>query len=468
MIKKLEPQQQQMLMTLLALYPQVQTIVQRIAAQGGRALLVGGAVRDIMLGQETKDLDIEVHGLAMQQLEDLLAESGPVSLVGKSFGVLRLHSLDVDWSLPRSDSSGRKPEVIIDPHMSIENAFRRRDLTINAMGIDLVTFELLDPFDGLEDLQEKKLRAPDPIFFIEDPLRFFRVMQFIGRFGMEPDEHLNAICKQMDISTVSRERIEVEFEKLFLKSKQPSLGIRWLCEINRLSDVLPEVAALIGVPQDPKWHPEGDAFEHTMQTLDAAAAMQYESDKLKLYMLYAALCHDLGKADTTVHIDGQWKSYEHPQEGELLAKQLLRRITNNSELIACVSALVKYHMMPVQFIQGGASSAAYKRLARKLAPYATLQMLADLALADKRGRNPRDITPFTIYVPEIEQFLAKAENLQVRQHIEEPVLQGRDLLDVIEPGPKLGELVKAAYEIQLEESIQDKEELKRRVLAIKK
>ncbi len=464
MIKSLETKLQKKLQKLLTQYDQAQSIVQDIARNGGRVLLVGGAVRDLLLGLEIKDLDIEVHGLSLEELENILKKYGPVSLVGKAFGVLRLHSLDIDWSLPRTDAAGRKPQVIIDPNMTLEQAFARRDLTINAMGIDLITFELIDPFQGCYDLQNKVLRATDPDFFIEDPLRFFRVMQFVGRFEMKPDKKLNQICKKMDVSAVSRERIEKEFEKLFLKSKRPSLGIRWIYELSRLKELFPEIAALIGIPQDPQWHPEGDVFEHAMQALDAAALYNYDSDKIKLIILWAALCHDLGKIDTTKLIDGRWKSYEHDQEGEIVAKQLLQRITNNQDLIAAVSKLVKYHMMPGQFVRGGASPAAYKRLAKKLAPEVTLQMLADLALADRRGRNPKKNIPLHIAVPEIETFLHNAEQLQVRVQIEEPILHGRDVMDIVPPGPKMGELLKQAYEIQIEQGIKDKEELKQRVL----
>ena len=109
--------------------------------------------------------------------------------------------------------------------------------------------------------------------FVEDPLRLFRVMQFIGRFTMKPDKQLNEICARMSLKGISVERIESEFDKLLLKSKRPSLGIRWLLEIGRLQEIFPELAATIGVQQEPDWHPEGDVFEHTMQSLDAAAAL---------------------------------------------------------------------------------------------------------------------------------------------------------------------------------------------------
>lgn len=462
--KKLNPTEKKRLQELLKKYPLVSDIAQAIDDEGGTTLLVGGAVRDLLLGLPVKDLDIEVHGLSLEQLEAVLKQFGPVSLVGKQFGVLRLHNLDVDWSVPRVDEPGRKPKVKIDPFMDVEHAFLRRDLTINAMGINILSTELLDPFNGVADLKKGILRAPDTKLFLEDPLRFFRVMQFIARFEMQPDTQLNDLCASMAIFDVSRERIESEFEKLFLKAKRPSLGLRWLDEIGRLEDVLPELAATKSVAQNPDWHPEGDVFEHTMQTVDAAAALDYDDQYEKLVMLYAALCHDLGKVNTTKEIEGSLKSLGHEKESERFAKKLLKRITNNKDLIKTVCKLVVNHMHPVQFVTGEAKLSAYKRLANKLAPEATLQMLGALALADKQGRNPKNTVPLKKRSEEIDQFLKLAQKAKVLAQIEKPILQGRDLLDVMESGPQMGKLVKQAYTIQIDEGIKDKAELKRRVL----
>ena len=451
---------------LLNDYPLVCTIAQAVHGKNGRTLLVGGAVRDLLLDSSTKDLDIEVYGLSAEQLELLLCEFGIVSLVGKVFGVFRLHGLDVDWSLPRVDSPGRKPEVRIDPFMSFKEAFRRRDLTINAMGIDIVSDELIDPFNGRDDLRNKLLRTPDARFFIQDPLRFYRVMQFISRFEMLADDKLTAVCKAMDISAVSRERIEEEFEKMFLKSHLPSRGIRWLRVIGRLPEILPELFATVGIQQNPKWHAEGDVFEHTMQTLDAAAKIvqTYDNRFNKLVLLYSALCHDLGKATTTEKIDGVFKSIGHANEGAKLAKRMLKRITHKKILIGAVVKLVKYHMVPMQLIAAQVRLASYKRLANKLAPQATLHELADLFLADRQGRNPQNAMPLTGSDPDVALFIRMADEARVLVAVEKPILKGRDLLDVIESGPDMGELLKKAYQIQIEEGIKDKEELKRRVL----
>lgn len=445
-------------------YPLVQQIVYGVTQVHGRALLVGGAVRDALLNKKIKDLDIEVHGLNITQLEVILKQFGAVSLVGKIYGVLRLHGLDVDWSLPRADLSGRKPVVEIDPHMGLVKAFARRDLTINAMGIDLATGELIDPFHGYDDLQHGILRATDPSFFVEDPLRFFRVMQFIGRFEMRPNNELNRLCKQMDFSTVSVERIDDEFEKLMLKSKRPSLGLRWLNDIGRLAEILPELAATKGIVQDPEWHPEGSVFEHTMQTIDAAALLECDTTEQKLLLMYGALCHDLGKVTTTEFIEDHWRSRGHDVEGQIPAKKLLKRITRKKQLIDGVLKLVRYHLMPTEFIANNAGPSAYKRLANKLYPEITMSLLAKLSLADMRGRNGKGHLPLTDPSPEIDEFLKKAAKAKVLIQKEEPILQGRDLMPYVEPGPKMGALLKKAYELQIEEGIVNKEQLLKLVL----
>src|SRR3989339_744937 len=451
-------------------FPHVMQIIQEINAAGGRALLVGGAVRDLLLGLSPKDIDIEVHGLKIDQFQKILEKFGRVSLVGKSFGVLRLNGLDVDWSVPRKDSKGRKPKVVIDSNMSLEEAFRRRDLTVNAMGIDLITHELIDPFGGMSDLKAKQLRVTDKKLFVEDPLRFFRVMQFIGRFEMEPDAELNKICKKMDLSKISRERIEEEFNKLFLRSRSPSLGIEWLRKVGRLKEILPEVNALVGIEQDKKWHPEGDVYIHTLQVLDAMAALAHQKKFNKhdtLMLMWAALCHDLGKPETSEEWeDGGVSSYEHEAVGVPLAKKLMKRFSRDKDLIDGVAKVVKYHMQPGQFIKNKAKPAAYKRLALKLAPHVTLETLALFACADKLGRNPSGMS-YSLQSSIGKKlcndefvFRDNAKKLKVLNEVEVPVLHGRDLMGSVAPGPKMGRLLKKAYEIQIEEGIKNKAKLK--------
>ena len=468
---KLLPNIQNQLDNLFAVQPLIMPIVHAIEKSGGTAYLVGGAVRDLLLDAFASDIDLEVHALTLEQLEKILSTFGPVSYQGKSFGILRIHNTQLEWALPRTDSAGRKPQVTVDPQLPIEEALRRRDLTINALAINLSTREFIDPFGGYQDLCTRTLRTPDAQFFTQDPLRFFRVMQFLARFQALPDSQLNHVCATMSIEAISRERIEAEFEKLFLKSKKPSLGIRWLLVINRLHEILPEVAALTSIPQEYEWHPEGTVFEHTMQALDAAAAQEYASDQEKLLVMYAALCHDLGKAVTTKFIRGRIRSIGHDSAGAPLARNLLKRITRKHELLDTVPVLVKQHMAPLQFISGGSSLSAYKRLALRLAPHTTLEYLIRLAQADRQGRNYLKGHPLQTEIHQIERFKEQAQKAGVYHGQELPVLRGSDIRDLVPPGPAMGQALKYAYEQQMRRNTQDKvvlKELVRKFLIPKK
>lgn len=465
--------------TALNKQPRVKKAIAALAKAGGRVLLVGGAVRDLLLGLPIKDLDIEIHGLSLDQVERVLKTCGKVSLVGKIYGVFRLHGVDVDWSVPRTETAGRKPKVTVDPKLSFKQAFARRDLTINAMGIDLVTSELIDPYGGQKDLKKKILRATSPRF-VEDPLRFYRVLQFMARFEMKPDQKLTKICKSMDVKNLSVERIEQEFKKLLLQSKRPSIAFRWLKEIGRLDELLPELGATVGVVQPKRWHPEGDVFEHSLQSLDAMSTVRMDSihflqgkkhsprtEGESLVLMYSALLHDLGKSVTTTVKDGEIHAYGHAEAGVPLAKKLLSRIVRNNDLVAAVCKLVRYHLAPLEFKIGGAKPAAYKRLAVKLAPEVTIADVALVSLSDRRGRNGKSSRPLRKQDKDVTEFLRMAQEAQVTHEPEPPVLHGRDLLDVVKPGKELGELLKRAYEIQISEGIKDKKVLRDLTLAVR-
>lgn len=447
---------------ILSLYPPTNNVIHALKKAGATPFLVGGAVRDILLRRDVQDLDIEVFGLEQAAVEQILAELGTVLFVGKQFGVFRIAGLDVDFSLPRRDSGGRKPEVIVDPFLSFHDAAIRRDLTMNAMGIMLPDITLIDPFNGMKDIHSKTLRSPDLHFFIQDPLRLFRVMQFIGRFEMNPDQALNEVCKTMDISTVSCERIEMEFEKLLLQSCRPSLGIFWLKTIGRLQEIMPELYTTIGVAQRPDFHPEGDVFTHSLQSLDASARTCMRDPFTTLIMRYAALCHDVGKPETSRVVDGVIKSPGHAAVGAHKAATLLKRITRNQKLIAAVKKLVYCHMEPLQFIKNEARSAAYKRLALRLAPEVNIEMLSKLFLYDKQGRSPSGY-PFSNMFEDVCTFENKARRAKVFEKKEEPILKGADILDRVQAGPAMGRLLEKAYTIQIEEGVTDKEILKNRI-----
>jgi len=442
----------------------ISSVVDDLCGYGARVFLVGGAVRDIVFSLEPKDFDIEVHAVSIEVLEIVLKKYGHVRTVGKAFGVLRIDGIDIDWSLPRTDSQGRKPNVIVNSSLSLIDACRRRDLTMNAMMIDLVTGELIDPFNGYEDIQKKILRTPDPALFVEDPLRFYRVMQFVGRFEMVPDQQLNQLCATMNISEISKERVFQEFEKLFLKSKKPSLALQWLDDIGRLQALLPELYATKRTMQHPGYHPEGDVFEHTKQAVDGAATAEYSNNDERLLMILAALCHDLGKAETTRMVDGVLRSHGHDIAGVPLADRLCDRLSDKTFLKKPILRLVRYHMVPVSMVKNNAKAGAYKTLARNLAPI-TLRHLFQLAIFDKSARNPERGKPLpSCSEPLLDQFFEQAQKYGVLDGPEAPVLTGKDFLDVVPEGPELGVLLQQAYDLQLEKGIADKNELKEAVL----
>lgn len=440
--------------------PTITRIVNCLLENNAHVYAVGGAVRDFLLDVPVHDLDIEVHGITSDQLEKILSQFGSVHFDGKSFGVFRIHSLDVDWSLPRRDSSGRKPAVEVDHTMDITQALKRRDLTMNAMAIDLSTGKLIDPFGGYQDLKNKILASPDRLFFVQDPLRFYRVMQFIGRFEMRPNAELDAVCKTMDISAISIERIHAEFDKLVMLSKRPSLGIYWLKDIGRIQEVLPELAATIGVEQELSWHPEGDVFEHSMQAVDAAVGRPVEHEYKKL-LIYAALCHDLGKVTTTRVIDGRLRSLGHDAAGVAPARALCKRLTGNKKLLDQVALLVRHHMSPGQFVSQKATAKAYKKLAKVLAPDVNLYILAQLAYADKLGRNPERYKPLSGPLPVIDEFMSRAQEYGVLYEPEKALLKGEDLMPLGLKGPALGHALEKVYTYQIEQNSPSKETLLR-------
>jgi tRNA nucleotidyltransferase (CCA-adding enzyme) len=425
-------------------------ILRALQKVGAQPYLVGGVVRDLLLKKTFHDIDIEVHNIDEQAFVQLLKGFGSVALQGKSFGVFRLTTIDVDWSLPRVDGPGRHPLIHIDPYMGIKKALLRRDITINAMAIDLFSMVLIDPFFGEYALQQSSIRAVCPQTFVEDPLRLYRVMQFVARFAMQPDEQLNTLCRSIDLQGVARERIEQEFIKMFLLSTRPSLGIRWLHVIGRLNELYPELGMLVGVQQSPLWHPEGDVFEHTMQVLDAIALIPQLNSHDRIVLSWAALCHDMGKVVTTKKHphDGRIISYGHEVAGLSYAASFLRRITNTAAYSKKVLRLVEYHMRPCALVRGHAGAAAYKRLAHAILPI-SMRFLALFARADKRGRNGTSSAPFSGAVSCVDRFEALSLQYGVLDAPLSPLITGYDLLAAGINAREIGTFLAKAYQYQL-------------------
>jgi tRNA nucleotidyltransferase (CCA-adding enzyme) len=418
----------------------------RVRDAGGRALLVGGCVRDAALGRAAAELDFEVYGLAPERLVALLEERYPLDLVGRDFAVLKLRGLPVDVSLPRRESKRglghRGFEVHADPFLEPREAAARRDFTINALASDPLTGELLDPFGGLADLEDRVLRHVSGRFS-EDPLRVLRGMQLAARFELEVAPETVALCRGIGPEGLARERVFGEWRKLLVRGVRPSRGLAFLRDCDWLRH-FPELADLVGCEQDPEWHPEGDVFVHTLHCLDAFAAERVGDELEDLVVGLAVLCHDLGKPATTRRESGRVTSHRHEPVGEALARRFLARLTAEAALVEAVVPLVGAHLRPGQLHQARAGDAAVRRLARRVG---RIDRLVRVARADWKGRPPLAAQRFEAG----EWLLARARALELEAAAPRPLVQGRHLIGLgLEPGPHFGPLLAACFEAQLD------------------
>ena len=449
-------------------------IAETVEEQGGRALLVGGIVRDILLNLPPKDFDFEVYGISPDRLEAILGSLEPdwMDIVGRAFGVLkvRFEDLDIDVSIPRRESkvgAGHKGfEVAGDPTMSPEEAARRRDFTINALAMDPISGEILDFFGGQKDLANGILRATDPERFRDDPLRVLRAMQFAGRFSFAVEPATLAICREMvrqpEFAALPSARIGEEWYKLLLKSPRPSVGLQIGLSTGAFKILHLELAALVGVPQDPEWHPEGDVWTHTTMTVDAAADI-VRREGLKeddaLVIMLGALCHDFGKASTTAFVEGRWRSRGHEEAGVTPTCLFLARMEFGKEIEARVAPLVADHLFPAH-TAGEAGEVAIRRLARRLHP-ATVRELVWVSEADHRGR---DVSWDGF--PTGDELLRRAEAMDIVSAQPQRLLQGRDLIRLgwvpytgrSQDGIKFQPILDAVFEAQIKGNITTLEE----------
>lgn len=428
---------------LAATLRQVETVVRKA---GGRLWLVGGCLRDLALGQQPRDLDLEIHGIPPGRVHRLLTEHFTVQFVGKTFGVFKLAGLPIDIALPtrRLTAEATIPSLLqyADPHMDIDDALARRDFTINAMAWDPDTLELRDPFNGRDDLAHRRLRHVSERFG-EDPLRVLRGMQLAARYDLSASPDTAALCRTLSQEGLPSERLWDEWKKLLLKGVRPSMGLRWLEQCGWLR-FYPELAALQGCPQDPLWHPEGDVWVHTLHCLDAFAQERTGQPDDDLTVGLGVLCHDFGKPATTEEAFGRITSRGHEPEGEAPTRTFLSRLTNQSGLADDVAALVRCHLRPRQLYDAKASDSAVRRLATQVG---RIDRLVRVARADHLGRPPKPDDGF----PAGTWLLEKARALAVDRKAPPPIVMGRHLLELgMHPGPAMGQLLDMCYEAQLD------------------
>ena len=437
----------------------VRRVAEAAAAAGGRALVVGGWVRDRLRGQPSKDVDVEIFGVPQDRLPSLLAPLGRVEPVGQSFPVYKLVPPDgvageIDVALPRRESKrgrGHKGfEVHGDPTMSVADAARRRDFTINAIFWDPLTNTYEDPFDGQGDLSRRLLRAVDPSTFPDDSLRALRAVQFAARFEFGLEEQTAALCRDLPLDDLPAERIWGEIEKLLLQARRPSIGFHLALDLGLVRQVLPELGSLVGCEQEPEWHPEGDVWTHTLMVIDTARELNADLDRPRLItVMLGAVCHDLGKPPTTAFIDGRIRSLDHEQAGVEPTVSLLDRLNVHTidgfDVRTQVVGLVAHHLKPGAFRKAAnVTDGAFRRLAQKV----DLELLARLARADCLGRTGN------FDCSAMDWFLERARALGVEHRPPAPLLLGRHLLALgLSPGPRIGEILKQVYEKQLDGEI---------------
>lgn len=417
-------------------------IASAVAEKGGRVYFVGGFVRDQLLGRNTKDIDLEVHGLSPDQLEPILDFFGERLAIGESFGIYTLKGTGLDIALPRKETNRghghRDFSVFVDPFLGEKEAARRRDFTVNALMEDVLTGEILDFFGGRNDLSQKILRHVDEKTFPEDPLRVLRAAQFAARFGFSVDEATLSLGRGVDLRSLPKERVFAELKKALLGSPKPSVFFETLRKMDQLSVWFPELSALIGVPQNPVFHAEGDVWNHTMLVLNAAVS--YKDAVLDpLDFLLSALTHDLGKAVTTEEINGVLHAYEHKTKGLPLVHAFLSRLTDEKALFRYVLPLVEHHMKPNILAATGASVKSTNHLFDSVPDP---EALAALALCDGLGKIPADEN-------RNETFFAE-RIAAYRETMARPFVTGEDLLKAgLSPSENFSELLSYAHKLRL-------------------
>jgi tRNA nucleotidyltransferase (CCA-adding enzyme) len=442
-------------------------ILRNLDSAGFRAVIVGGAVRDALLGIAPKDFDVEVYGIAYDKLAGLLAQYGRVDLVGKSFGVVKIFGMtgEVDFSVPRRESKTglrhRDFHATFDPGITPREAAARRDFTINAIAYDPVRDEILDFFGGEADLKARVLRATSDAFR-EDPLRVLRGMQFACRFDLTLDPKTAQVSRSIagDYVTLARERVAEEFMKWAVKADHPGRIAEYLAQTG-WQQHFPELAALARVPQDPEWHPEGDVDTHTMLVVDAAARIA-RRDALggddRAVLMFSALAHDFAKATTTAlrERDGRmrWTSWGHEADGGPMARAFLERIGIKGAIVDQVVPLVEHHLA-ASSVGRDPSARAVRRLAIRVAPASIAQLLR-LIEADYSGRPPlpAGLPETALRIREMAQLQAVGDKPQAA------LILGRHVLPYFEnqPGKHIGEVVAAAYEAQADGAFSNEEE----------
>ncbi len=426
-------------------------------------MLVGGCVRDALMDAAPKDFDLEIYGVEPPKLKEILELFGKVDAVGEAFTVYKIGG-DLDVALPRRErktARGHKGFVVEgDPRMSFEEAAKRRDFTVNAIMQDALTGEIVDVCGGRKDIEDKILRVVSRETFAEDSLRVLRAAQFAARFDFEIEPETAEICRRIDLTDLPKERVWCELEKLLLKAEKPSIGLKYFYELNIAEQLFPELTALVGVPQEPEWHPEGDVDVHTLMVVDEARKLIDDLPPAKqITVMLGALCHDFGKPATTKFFDGRWRSHAHDEAGVAPTVSFLDTLgvhtISGFDVREQVIQLVRYHLLPGMFYKSQPGDGAFRRLARKVEP----DLLYRVSKADSLGRNPEWLPKEKRFDAAAQEwFMTRVRELAIEKEAPKPILLGRHLIELgLKPSPEFKRILEAVYEMQLDGRVADLE-----------
>lgn len=448
----------------------IEKLASRVAELGGRAYMVGGAVRDEIMKRPIKDVDIEVHGISGAVLETVLKELGKPLRFGSAFGVYSLAGHQIDIALPRSERKAgnghRDFEIEIDPFIGIKEAARRRDFTMNALLKDILSGEIADPYGGTEDIKNRIIRHIDDRKFGDDPLRALRAAQFRSRFGFQVAPSTISICRALDLRNLSAERVEMEMKKALLESRRPSEFFECLREMGQLGYWFKELEQLIGLEQNPEFHPEGDVWTHTMMVLDRAAQFRpYASDPYAFMLL--ALTHDFGKITTTEFVNGAIHAYGHEIQGAEIAERFLDRVCHGSDIKKYIVNMIPNHMRPNKIAESRSAVKKTNHLFDSVLapsdliyfvicdkpkfPYVLQSQDKDSIKVEMDKGIEKELYTTTENEREQERIDFLFDRLEVyREMMAKPYVTGKDLIiNGVTPGEDFGTILEYAHKLRL-------------------
>lgn len=409
-------------------------IAEKVKQEGGRTFYVGGYVRDKLLGIDNKDVDIEVHGIGADKLYSILETIEKPLTYGNSFGIYSLKGYNIDIALPRSEKCiGNKHtdfRIDVDPFIGYKKAAKRRDITINALMQDVLTDEILDYYNGLADLKNKVIRHVDDESFVEDPLRVLRIAQFASRFEFNVAEETINLCRTMNLSSLSKERVEEELRKALLKGKKPSIFFDVLKEMNQLDYWFKEIKELENIDQDPIYHPEGNVYIHTMQVIDRGVKYNPSFEFMLL-----CLTHDFGKITTSELVNGRIHAYGHEKEGLPIIETFIKRITNKKDIIKYLKNMVPLHMAPNKY---ATDKSAIKKTNKMFYDAYNEIDLINFSYCDRGHENNKE-------------FLMERYNHYLEM-LKKPYVSGDDLIEAgFIPDDKFSKLIEYATKLRMAE-----------------